>query len=322
MDPVAPPSLADIEAAHARIAGFAVRTPLLRLETPASDTDAPRIWLKAENLQPIGSFKIRGASNALAVADPEALSSGVYTASAGNMAQGVALAARRRGITCRVIVPDSAPRTKVAAIERLGGVVVPMPYAEWWSVLERHGHPDEQGLFVHPVSDPAVIAGNGTVGLEILQDLPDVDVVIAPYGGGGLSSGIACAVKRLKPATRVVASEVETAAPFIASLEAGHPVTIERTATFVDGIGSGGVLEEMWPLTSRLLDGALTVSVEEIRAAIRLLVARAHLIAEGAGASSVAAALAHGRPGEKIVAVVSGGNIDTDVLREILASTP
>jgi threonine dehydratase len=317
MDAIQPIALKAIKSARARIAEAAFRTPLIRLDPPS--TASGGIWLKLECLQPIGSFKIRGAANAMALADPDQLAGGVYTASAGNMAQGVAFAARRLGVPCRVIVPDSAPRTKLDALARLGGVAVPLPFDEWWAVIRDHGHPDESGFFVHPVSDPAVIAGNGTIGLEILEDLPDVDTVIVPYGGGGLSSGVASAVKTLKPDTTVYASEVDTAAPFAASLEAGRAMSIDRVPTFVDGIGGASVLEEMWPLTSSLLDGSRVVTIDQVCEAIRVLVARAHVVAEGAGGSSVAAALRYGDPSERVVAVVSGGNIDTDVLRRILA---
>lgn len=315
MKAIEPIPLAAIETARTRISDAAIRTPLLRLDVPGD----VEIWLKLECLQPIGSFKIRGAANAMALANPDDLARGVYTGSAGNMAQGVAFNARRMGIECRVIVPDTAPRTKLEAVERLGGVNVPMTFDEWWTVIEDHGHPSESGFFIHPVSDPAVIAGNGTIGLEILEDLPDVDTIIAPYGGGGLSCGIASAAKALKPDVRVYACEVDTAAPLSASLAAGEPVTIERTATFVDGIGSKSVLPEMWPLASSLLDGSIVVSLDEVCDAIRLLVSTSHIVAEGAGASAVAAALRHAAPGQRVVAVVSGGNLDIDVLREILA---
>jgi threonine dehydratase len=329
MEAIGPIPLEAIGGARGRIAGAAIRTPLLRLDDAASpDADpeggaGPGVWLKLECLQPIGSFKIRGAANALALAGPDAIAGGVYTASAGNMAQGVALAARRAGVACRVIVPDTAPRTKVEAIERLGAAVIALPFDEWWGTLERHGHPDESGFFVHPVSDPAVIAGNGTVGLEILEDLPEVDALIVPYGGGGLSCGIASALRARRPEAAVYAAEVETAAPFAASLEAGTPVTVERRPTFVDGIGGNAVLEEMWPLASSLLAGSLVMSIGEICDAIRLLAGRTHVIAEGAGASAVAAALdyrnRHDPEGrQRIVAVVSGGNIDRHVLRAIL----
>lgn len=315
MNAIGPISLEAIESARDRITGAAVRTPLIRLDV----TSDAEIWLKLECLQPIGSFKIRGAANAMALADPAELARGVYTVSAGNMAQGVAFNARRLGVECRVIMPDTAPRTKFEAVERLGAVSVPVPFDEWWDVLLNHGHPNESGFFVHPVSDPAVIAGNGTVGLEILEDLPDVDTIIVPYGGGGLSCGIASAVRAHRPEVRIAASEVDTAAPFAASLKAGKPVSVERAQTFVDGIGGKSVLDEMWPLASTLLEGSRVVSIENICEAIRLLVSRAHVIAEGAGGSAVAAALAHASPGERIVAVVSGGNIDTEVLRTILS---
>jgi threonine dehydratase len=338
MRTIEPIDIADIERARDRIAAVAIRTPLIPLELPG---DGRRIWLKLESLQPIGSFKIRGAANAMACADPAALERGVYTGSAGNMAQGAAYAARLRGIPCRVIVPDTAPRTKLDAIARLGATVVPVPFDEWWSVIRDHGHPDEEGFFIHPVSDPAVIAGNGTVGLEILEDLPEVAAVVVPYGGGGLACGIACALRAPRPGAKVYAAEVETAAPFAASLDADGPVDVERIASFVDGIGGRGVLPEMWPLASSLLSGSFVMTLEEVCDAMRLLAARAHVIAEGAGACAVAAAAwaatgwvvgERGSVGEggtageeegggegEIVAVVSGGNIDTAVLLRILA---
>jgi threonine dehydratase len=315
MEPIPPIPLVDIEAARARIAGAAVRTPLIPLDV----ADAPaEIWLKLENLQPIGSFKIRGAANAMALADPGELAKGVYTGSAGNMAQGVAWNARRLGIACRVVVPDTAPKTKLDALARLGGVAIPVPFEEWWGVIRDHGHPDVPGRFIHPVADPAVIAGNGTIGLEIVEELPDVDAVVVPYGGGGLASGIAAALGAAKPDTRVFAAEVETAAPFAASLEAGRPIDVDRIPTFVDGIGGKGVLPEMWPLTSSLLAGSIVVSLEEICDAIRTLVGRAHVVAEGAGGAAVAAALTGVAGGGKVVAVVSGGNLDASALADIL----
>jgi threonine dehydratase len=332
MKPRGPIPLKAIGGARGRIAGAAIRTPLLKLDQPGVDRSAPGgIWLKLECLQPIGSFKIRGAANAIALAEPSDLAGGVYTASAGNMAQGVAFVARQRGLACRVIVPDSAPAAKCDAIEALGGVLVPVSYDEWWTTLTEHGHPDESGFFVHPVSDPAVIAGNGTVGLEILEDLPGVSTIVVPFGGGGLSTGIACAVRgalerveRNPHDVRVFASEVDTAAPLTASLEAGEPTNVDRRPTFVDGIGGSGVLEEMWPLASHLLAGALVTTIPEICDAIRTLATRTHVIAEGAGASALAAALEFQCREDpdvqsQIVAVISGANIDTHVLREILS---
>jgi len=292
-----------------------IRTPLVRLNV--EDTRA-EIWLKLENLQPIGSFKLRGAGNAMSLASREALAKGVYTASAGNMAQGVAWNARRLGIPCTVVVPNSAPQMKLAAIERLGAKAVPLPYARWWQVLEDHGYPGIEGLFIHPVSDPAVIAGNGTIGLEILEDLPDTDAVVVPFGGGGLSCGIAAALRALRLKAKVFAAEVETAAPFAASLAAGKPVAVEHTPSFVDGIGGKSMLPEMWPLASALLAGSLVMSIPEVAAAVRLLAERNHVIAEGAGATSVAAALAGNAGAGKIVCVVSGGNIDPAKLAKIL----
>jgi threonine dehydratase len=310
-----PISLSEIRAARERISSFVLRTPLVRLNVE----DAPaEIHLKLESLQPIGSFKLRGAGNAMAVAGERALASGVYTASAGNMAQGVAWCARRIGVPCSVVVPDHAPRAKLDAIERLGGKIVPVPFERWWQVLVEHRYPGMQGLFLHPVSDRNVIAGNATIGLEILEDLPDVDAIVVPYGGGGLSSGIASAVRALAPRVRVLACEVETAAPLAASLRAGSPQEIAYTPSFVDGIGGRSLLAEMWPLVSALLDDSIVTSIAEVASALRLLATRNRVIAEGAGAASVAAALT-GRAGSgKIACVVSGGNIDAAKLSRIL----
>ncbi|MCA9738954.1 MAG: pyridoxal-phosphate dependent enzyme [Gemmatimonadota bacterium] len=315
MKPLEPVPLEEIHLARDRIAGAAVRTPLVRLNAEGGPAE---VWLKLENLQPIGSFKLRGASNALASAPRDRLQDGVYTASAGNMAQGVAWNARRLGVPCRVVVPESAPRTKLDAIARLGGETIPKPFAEWWQVLVEHGHPDVDGYFVHPVSDPRVLAGNATIGLEIVEDLPDVDAVVVAYGGGALSCGIACAVQALKPGTPVYAAEVETAAPFAASLAAGSPQGVEWVPSFVDGIGSRGVLPEMWPLARSVLAGSIVSPLADVAAAVRLLVERNRVVAEGAGAAAVAAALS-GRAGPgRVVAVVSGGNIDLATLARIL----
>lgn len=315
---VTAPSLADVQAARARLSGAVLRTPLVRLnfeEAPAE------IYLKLENLQPIGSFKLRGAGNALRLVEPERLRGGVYTASAGNMAQGVAWAARELGVPCRVIVPEHAPQTKLAAIERLGAEIVKVPFDDWWQVILEHEYPGMEGLFVHPVSDPAVMAGNGTIGLEILEDLPDVDAVVIPYGGGGLSCGIAVAVRALKPGTQIYACEVATAAPLKASLEAGSPQSIEHTPSFVDGIGGKSLLPEMWPLVQQLIDDSLVVPVEEVAAALKLLLERNRVLAEGAGATPVAAALSGQAGGGKVVCIVSGGNIDLQKLVGILQGT-
>jgi threonine dehydratase len=315
MSSLTAPSLDDIRAARELLAGVIVRTPLVRLNCE----DAPaEIWLKLENLQPIGSFKLRGAANAMRVAGPAALRDGVYTASAGNMAQGVAWSARELGVPATVVVPEHAPATKIAAIERLGGRVIKVPFERWWQVMEEHSFPGLGGLFIHPVADRRVMAGNGTIALEILEDLPDVDTVLVPIGGGGLSSGIAAALAALRPEARVFGCEVETAAPLAASFAAGSPQTIEYRPSFVDGIGGKCIMPDMWPIVSSLLAGARVTSLAEIAAAIRLLAERHRVIAEGAGAAPVAAALA-GVPGaRKIVCVVSGGNLDTAKLCAIL----
>jgi threonine dehydratase len=309
------PSLDAIREAALRLRGWAVRTPLLRLPIDGAPFE---IYLKLENLQPIGSFKLRGAGNLMLRAAPIALARGVLTPSAGNMAQGVAWCARRLGVSCTAVVPEHAPRTKLDAIERLGGRIVRVSFDEWWRAMVEHGFPESDALFVHPVSDPAVIAGNGTVGLEILEDLPEVETILVPYGGGGLSSGIAAAVKALKPGARVFGCEVETAAPLAASLAAGSPQSVGYTPSFVDGIGGKSLLEEMWPLVRSLLAGSLVVTLGEAAAAVRTIAERAHVIAEGAGAVPVAAALS-GRAGSgPIVCVVSGGNIDPAKLARIL----
>lgn len=311
-------SLQDIKDAQHRIKGNVNRTPLIRFY---GDDLPGEIYLKLENLQPIGSFKLRGAYNAMSVADRSLLKDGVYTASAGNMAQGVAWNARVMNIPCTVIVPDHAPQTKLDAITRLGAKFIKIPFNDWWQVLVTRKFEGIKGLFVHSVSDPAVIAGNGTIGLEILEDLPDVDSVIVPYGGGGLISGIATALKSIKPGVKVFASEVETAAPLAPSLAAGEPVKVEYIPSFVDGMGSAGLLTEMWPLVSKLADGSIVLSLKQIADAIKLLMERSRVIAEGAGGSSFAAALT-GKAGKgKIVCVISGGNIDAEKLTRILSGT-
>jgi threonine dehydratase len=293
-----------------------VRTPLVRLHAPQS---AAEIYLKLENLQPIGSFKIRGAYNAARRADPELVAAGLLTASAGNMGQGVAWAARELGVSCTVTVPDYAPQTKVSAMERLGARVIKAPFDVWWNAIEESRIEGEDGLFIHPVENEQVMAGNGTIGLEILEDLPDPDVVLIPFGGGGLTVGIASAIKTERPETKVYAVEQETAAPLNATLEAGTPQKIEYRQSFVDGAGAKALLPKMWTLVEPLVDGAHRVSLDEVASAIRVLAERVRVIAEGAGALAPAAALS-GRVGEgKIVCIVSGGNIDFPVLSRILA---
>jgi threonine dehydratase len=287
----------------------------VRLQSDAS----AEIYLKLENLQPIGSFKLRGAGNAFALADEERLAAGVWTASAGNMAQAVAWHARERGLPCAVVVPETAPQTKLDAVARLGAELVKVPPPTWLEVFRTRSYPGMDGFFVHPFSDAAVMAGNGTIGLEIAEDLPDVDAVLVPYGGGGLACGIASALRELRPDCRSYACEVETAAPLAASLAAGEPVEVEHVPSFVDGIGAPTVFPEMFALVRGLVAGSIVVSLDEVASSIRLLLERNRVVAEGAGAASVAAALT-GRAGTgKLVCVVSGGNIDSSKLQTILA---
>ena len=309
-------TLEDVEAARKRLDGLVLRTPTIRLNNGGTG----ELYLKLENLHPIRSFKVRGAGNAIAMLDPGDLGAGVYTASAGNMAQGVAWNAARLGVQCSVVVPDGAPRTKLDAIHRLGAQTISLPYEDWWNVLVTHRYqPLEPAHFIHPVSDVAVMAGNGTIGLEILEDVPDVNAVLVPYGGGGLSCGIATAIRSIRPEVRVYACEVDTAAPLAAAFAAGGPVQVHRTPSFVDGIGSPTVLPEMWAPASRLLAGSLVVSLPEVAAAIRLLEEHAAIVAEGAGAAAVAAGLKGLAGPGRYVAVVSGGNIDSEVLATILS---
>ncbi len=305
-------SIETIRAAAPRIAPVVARTPLVRLDPIGRSV--PEIYLKLEVLQPIGSFKIRGAMNAVASLPPEALAEGVWTVSAGNAAQGVALAAREAGARASVLVMDTAPATKLTAIERLGATIHRASYEECWTAVESHGSPRMTGRFVHPFDDDDFISGNGTVALEILEDLPDVDAVIAPIGGGGLLAGIGCAMRALKPDVRVIAAEPETASPLAASFAAGEAVRFAAwTASFVDGAGGKSVLPSMWPLLRQWVDQSIVVSLEEAADAMKLAAERCHVIAEGAAACAIAAARALGRrdaPPRRVVAVVSGGNID------------
>jgi len=311
-----PISLEEIEQARERIAESTLRSPLVHLGVGDAPAD---IYLKLENLQPTGSFKARGAGNAIVLLSDEERNRGVYTCSAGNMAQALAWHARRREIPCTVIVPDTAPDTKLAAIERFGASVVKLPWDGFWQVATTHRYaPLEKSVFIHPFADRRMIAGNGTIGLEILEDLPNVDSVVIPFGGGGLATGIATAVRGRKKDTRLYACETETAAPLAASFAAGSAQAIKRIPSFVDGIGAENVLPEMWELVKPLLDGSIVVSLHEIVSAIGLLFERNRVIAEGAGAASVAAALTGKAGTGRVVCVVSGGNIDLSKLVKIL----
>ena len=255
--------------------------------------------------------------NAIRQAPRELTAAGVVTASAGNMAQGVAWAARELGVPATIVVPEHAPATKLAAIERLGGTIVKVPYERWWQTMLESRYEGIEGLFVHPVQDPEVMAGNGTIGLELAEDLPDIDAVLVPWGGGGLFTGIASALAALSPATRLYAVEPETGAPLARAL-AGNTEPIDFRPSFVDGAGGKSLLPAMWERARPLLAGSYVVSLDETAAAVRLLAERVRVVAEGAGALAVAAALKHGAPGERIVCVISGGNIDAGRLAEIL----
>jgi threonine dehydratase len=308
-------ALEEIRRAREVLEGTAIRTPLVRLDAD-SDTE---IWLKLEVLQPVRSFKIRGAGNAILQATDAELADGVLTASAGNMAQGVAYAARLRGVPATIVVPEHAPQTKIDAIERYGGRVIRVPYEEWWQVLVTGGYEGATGLFIHPVDDDRVMAGNGTIGLELLEQLSDFDTVAVPYGGGGLLTGIASAVKQARPDVRFFAVEPDTGAPATATLRAGAPTAVEYTPSFVDGSGSRELIPRVWEQASQLLDGAVALPIDEVAAAVRLIAERTRVIAEGAGALAAAAALGgHLDGAKKAVCIVSGGNIDPAVLSRIL----
>lgn len=314
-------SLDAIRDAAGAISKVAARTPLVRLELPGARTLPAEIYLKLETLQPIGSFKIRGAYNALRQLAPHELAQGVWTVSAGNAAQGVALAARMVGAACSVLVIETAPATKLKAIERLGATIVKASYHEAWRAVEEHRSDRMQGFFVHPFDDDRFIAGNGTIGLEILEDLPDVDAVVAPLGGGGLLAGIASAMRELKPGVKIFAAEPVTAAPLKVSLQAGQASYFpDWQASFVDGAGGKSVLPGMWPLLSTLVTDSIVVSLDEVTRAMRIVAERARVIAEGAAACAVAAALT-GRAGSgKVVAVVSGGNIDLSTFASLIGA--
>lgn len=302
----------------------AVRTPLVKLDLPfeSSAGPAPEVYLKLECLQPIGSFKIRGAWNAVRKLPPEILREGVWTVSAGNAAQGVAFAARLAGVPCSVMVMDTAPQTKLRAIERLGATIVTASYDECWKTVEAHASPRMRGHFVHPFDDDDFIAGNATAGLEILEDLPDVNTVVAALGGGGLLAGIASVMRAKKPDVKVYAAEPETAAPLSVSLARGQASYFEGwKPSFVDGAGGKSVLPTMWPLLRDLVDGSIVMPLDEIAAAMRKTAERVHVVAEGAGGCAIAAALS-GRAGTgKIVAVVSGGNIDLTRFAELVGAS-
>jgi threonine dehydratase len=299
----------------------AVRTPLIRLDLPFGSREGPDVFLKLESLQPIGSFKLRGAWNAVRKLSPAALADGVWTVSAGNAAQGVAFAARRAGVPCSVMVMDTAPATKIKALDALGATITRVTYDEAWQTVESHRSDRMRGHFIHPFDDDDFIAGNATAGLEILEDLPEVDTVIASIGGGGLLAGLGTVMKALKPGVRVVAAEPATASPLSVSLARGEASYFDAwTASFVDGAGGKSVLPSMWPLLRALVDESLVMSLADIASAMRYTADRVHVVTEGAAGCAVAAALS-GRVGRgKVVAVVSGGNIDLSRFAELVGA--
>jgi threonine dehydratase len=305
---------AEIESARTRLRGIVTRTPVV----PCASTANKRIHLKLENLQPAGSFKLRPIGNAILSRPPGALSAGVHTYSSGNSAVAMAWMAKRVGITATAVVPEGAPESKLALLRTLDARIVAQPFAQWWSAVTSSHHPQFDSVYIDAVRDPAAFAGNGTIAVEILEDLPDVDAIFVPFGGGGLACGIANAVRALRPAVKVIVCELETAHPFKSARDAGGPVDAPCDPGFVTGVGFGSVLAEMWPIASRLIDDTLTVSLSEVVAAIRIMAEKNKVIAEGAGAIPVAAALSDRHRFGNVCAVVSGGNLDSALLVKIL----
>jgi threonine dehydratase len=305
-----------IDDARQHVYEAAIRTPLVRL-----NYDGPaEIYLKLECLQPIGSFKIRGAYNAVRLLPEQERRHGVWTVSAGNAAQGVALAARRAGVPCKVLVIDAAPAAKLEAVHRLGGKIVKASYDECWKALADRAHPAMDGAFVHPFEDDGFIAGNASAGLEILEDLPDVDCIVASFGGGGLSCGIAAAMKERGRKVKVFAAEPETAAPLAHSMAAGSPQKFpDWKASWVDGCGGKSVFPRMWDIAHHLLAGSIVCTLEQVRSAMKIVAERNRIVSEGAGACAVAAGLSGKCGSGKVVCVVSGGNIDLSVFTKLMS---
>ena len=320
------PTQAEIDAARKNLKGITVRTPLVPFfgHTENQGIHTPQIYLKLENIQRFGSFKLRAAANAIKSIPTSQLKHGIVTASAGNFGQGLCAAANLLDIKCTVIVPDTAALTKVEAMHALGARIIEVPYPEWWQVLETR-EPGIEGQFIHPVCEQAVMAGNATIGAEILEDLPDADIITVPVGGGGLACGIGAAVKAAGSGAQLVAAESETSMPVAAALKHGKPVEVPHTISFIDGMGGKIVLGAMWPLLQDVLSDAVSSTHDQIAEAIRQMVMHHRVIAEGAGATPLAAAL-HIKPDQfkqfnqssKIVCVISGGNIDTAILKTIM----
>jgi threonine dehydratase len=314
--PVRPVTLEEMRAARERIAPLVTRTPLIQLRHA---TNAPEIWLKLENLQPINAFKIRGAANAVALLNDEERANGVWTISAGNAGQGVAFAARELGIRCTVVAIETAPETKLERMRNLGANIVKAPFDACWRAMEERRFPGVEGTFVHPFDDHNFIAGNASLGFEIIEDLPAVRTVIAAIGGGGLVSGIGSSIRAVAPHVRILGAEPETAAPGARSFEQGSPQVFgEWEASFVDGAGGKSIFPRMWERMQGIVDGSVVVSLDEVKRAMRMIAEKTRVISEGAGALAVAAALS-GRAGDgPIVAVISGGNIDLKKFAELI----
>lgn len=317
IEAIRPIELADIEAARERIAGTVLRTPLVRLDLGSR---GPDIRLKLENLQPTNAYKIRGAANAVARLSPDERARGVWTISAGNAGQGVAYAARAAGIPCSVVAIETAPKTKLERMRALGATIIPVSYQQAWEAAEAHAFAGVEGTFIHPFDNHDFIAGHGTMGLEILEDAPDVQVVIAAIGGGGLVTGVGSAIKAHRPDARIIGAEPETAAPYAYSLRKGEPSKFpDWQASFVDGAGGQSVTARMWQRMQPVVDGTITVSLDQVRDSMRLIAEKTRTISEGAGALSLAAALTGEAGDGPIVCIVSGGNIDTAKFAELVA---
>jgi threonine dehydratase len=319
LGPVRPIELLEIRAARERIAKTILRTPLIRLEL---GPEFPDIRLKLENLQPINAYKLRGAANAVAMLPQADRNRGVWTISAGNAGQGVAYAARAAGAPCTVVVVDTAPKSKLERMKALGAILIPVPYEIAWKALDERSFPEVGGTFIHPFDDEAFIAGHGTMGLEILEDAPDVAAVIGSIGGGGLITGVASAIKALRPQVKVFGVEPETAAPAALSFEKGSPQVFPNwKPSFVDGAGGQSMFPRMWERMKPIVDGYLVVTLKDTRNAMRLLAEKARILAEGAGALPVAAALS-GKAGKgPLVAIISGGNIDLQKFCELISQS-
>jgi len=313
------PTLHEVRAAETLLAPYIIRTPLLRLNLLDGSNE---IYLKLENLQPIGVFKVRSMGNAMLTADKDVLRNGAYTASSGNAGLGLAWMADKLGIPARVYAPDTAPTGKLEAMRSFGARVHLLSDDQWWQVIENSGHPTDPGFYVDAVRSPSALAGNGTIGLEIIEQLPDVDTVIVPFGGGGVACGIASAIRALKPDTRIIVAESDAATPVTAAFKEGRPVPVAVKPSFISGAGAPSVLKEMWPLVSELVESTVVSPVTEIADAVRLLFERNHVVAEGAGAIAVAAALSGDGGTGKTACVVTGGNIDRRIFSKILNRQP